>query len=69
MTRVRFDELREEDIQRYCASGEPLGKAGAYAIQGMAGMYIPEIQGSYSNVVGLPTALVRALMIDSGFLF
>ena len=67
-TRVRFEALGEEDIRRYCASGEPLGKAGAYAIQGMAGMFIPEIRGSYSNVVGLPTALVRALLMDSGYL-
>lgn len=69
VTRVRFDPLNEEDIRRYCASGEPLGKAGAYAIQGMAGMFIPEIQGCYSNVVGLPTALVRAMMVKSGFVF
>ena len=66
-TRVRFAALTQEDIRRYCASGEPLGKAGAYAIQGMAGMYIPEIRGSYSNVMGLPTALTRDLLRSSGY--
>lgn len=68
-TQVRFEELEETDIKRYCASGEPLGKAGAYAIQGMAGMYIPEIKGCYSNVVGLPTAQVLGLLKQSGFEF
>ncbi|MDD4081205.1 MAG: Maf family protein [Eubacteriales bacterium] len=67
-TRVRFVKLTDEDIQRYCISGEPMGKAGAYAIQGRAGMYIPEIQGSYSNVVGLPIALVREMLMAIGYL-
>lgn len=66
-TQVRFCALEEEDIRRYCASGEPMGKAGAYAIQGMAGMYISEIRGCYSNVVGLPTARVLGLLKESGF--
>ena len=68
-TRVRFDRLSESDIQHYCRSGEPMGKAGGYAIQGLAGMYIPEIRGCYSNVVGLPTARVRAMLAQSGFSF
>ena len=67
-TRVRFAALTDGDIQRYCASGEPMGKAGAYAIQGRAGMYIPEIHGSYSNVVGLPTALTRTMLMAIGYL-
>ncbi|MCP5775219.1 Maf family protein, partial [Klebsiella pneumoniae] len=46
--------LSAADMESYWATGEPLGKAGAYAIQGIAARYIPKIQGSYSNVVGLP---------------
>ena len=62
VTQVLFSTLTEEDIRSYCESGEPLGKAGAYAIQGRGGMYIEQIRGSYTNVVGLPTALVRHLL-------
>ncbi len=51
-----------EDIARYIASGEPLGKAGAYAIQGQAARWIPRIHGCYFNVVGLPLALVASMM-------
>ena len=54
----------EEDIARYIATGEPHGKAGAYAIQGQAARWIPRIHGCYFNVVGLPLALV-ASMIES----
>lgn len=53
-SRVSFAELTEQQIQRYCASGEPLGKAGAYAIQGRAAAFICDLQGSYSGVMGLP---------------
>lgn len=53
-TRVEFQTLSLEDMQRYWATNEPLGKAGGYAIQGIAAQYIPRIEGSYSNVVGLP---------------
>lgn len=53
-TRVEFQKLSLDDMERYWATGEPLGKAGAYAIQGIAAQYIPRIEGSYSNVVGLP---------------
>ena len=61
LTRVRFDTLDEADIAAYVATGECVGKAGAYAIQGRAAAFISEIQGSYSNVMGLPlyeTAIV-----------
>jgi septum formation protein len=51
---VEFDELTETEIQAYIATGEPLDKAGAYAIQGRAAAFIKEIKGSFSNVVGLP---------------
>ena len=57
-TRVHMDEISDEDIREYVASGEPMDKAGAYAIQGMASRWIPRIEGDYSNVVGLPVALV-----------
>jgi len=53
-TRVRFRELTEREIQGYIATGEPFGKAGAYAIQGIGACLIPAIEGSYTNVVGLP---------------
>jgi len=67
VTDVRFSRMSEEEIAFYCASGEPLGKAGAYAIQGLGGMFVEEISGSYSNVVGLPTALVRSMLQDASY--
>ena len=51
---VWFRDLAEADIRRYCASGEPLDKAGAYAIQGRAGAFVTRISGSYSGIMGLP---------------
>ncbi len=57
-TTVRFVSLSEDDIRDYVASGEPLDKAGAYAIQGLASKFIDRIEGCYSNVVGLPLARV-----------
>jgi septum formation protein len=57
-TRVRFVPLTREEIEAYVASGEPMDKAGAYAIQGLAARFIDWVEGSYSNVVGLPVALV-----------
>jgi len=53
-THVRFAELKREWVRRYVASGESMDKAGAYGIQGLAAAFIPEIRGSWSNVVGLP---------------
>ncbi len=61
-TRVWFNPLNETEIADYVATGEPLDKAGAYGIQGFASRYIDRIQGSYSNVVGLPVALVYRLL-------
>jgi septum formation protein len=63
-TAVEFAPLSEEDIAWYVASGEGRDKAGAYAIQGLASRFIPRIEGSYSNVVGLPVACVRALLTE-----
>ena len=61
-TRVWFNPLSEDEIASYVASGEPLDKAGAYAIQGMGSRFVDRIQGSCSNVVGLPVALVYRLL-------
>lgn len=54
ITEVSFKLLTDEEIREYCASGEPMGKAGAYGIQGKAGLFIEHISGSYSGVMGLP---------------
>jgi septum formation protein len=61
-TRVWFDTMTDEDILWYVATGEPVDRAGAYAIQGLASRFIPRIYGSYSNVVGLPVALVSSIL-------
>ncbi|MGA3160797.1 MAG: Maf family protein [Terracidiphilus sp.] len=61
-TSVTFRALTEQEIAAYIATGEPLDKAGAYAIQGRAARWIPRIEGDYFNVVGLPIALVSALL-------
>jgi septum formation protein len=61
-TEVEFATLSEEDIAWYVATGEPHDKAGAYAIQGYASRFVTRIAGSYSNVVGLPIALVYDLL-------
>jgi septum formation protein len=57
-TRVRFVEMEPEEIDEYAASGEPLDKAGGYAIQGLASKFVDRIEGCYFNVMGLPIALV-----------
>lgn len=57
-TKVFFEKLSPEDIRRYVATGEPMGKAGAYAVQGQAAVFISRVEGSFSNVVGLPLCLV-----------
>jgi septum formation protein len=62
ITRVRFAELSDEEIDWYVSSEEPMDKAGAYAIQGKAGPFIEEIQGDYFNIVGLPIRLVYKLL-------
>ena len=62
VTAVQFHSLSEAEIQAYIAVGEPMDKAGAYAIQGFAARWIPRIEGCYFNVVGLPIALVSTLL-------
>ena len=66
-SRVHFVPLSDADIQRYIGSGEPMDKAGAYAVQGRAGMYVSRIEGSSSNVIGLPMHLVRDMLREAGF--
>jgi septum formation protein len=61
-TAVQFLALSDEEIAAYVATGEPMDKAGAYAIQGRAARWIPRIEGCYFNVVGLPIALVASLL-------
>jgi septum formation protein len=66
VTAVRFLTLSEAEIAAYIATGEPMDKAGAYAIQGRAAQWIPRIDGCYFNVVGLPLALVAAMLEGIG---
>lgn len=61
-TQVRFKELTDQEIAGYIATGEPFGKAGSYAIQGIGAFMVPAIEGSYSNVVGLPLCEVVAAL-------
>ena len=62
VTRVVFRALTEPEIENYVRGGEPMDKAGAYAIQGTASRFVTRIEGSYSNVMGLPVALVDRLL-------
>ncbi len=62
VTGVRFVTLSDAEIAAYVATGEPMDKAGAYAIQGRAGRWIPRVEGCYFNVVGLPLALVATML-------
>lgn len=68
VTTVEFALLNKAEIEWYVASGEPSDKAGAYAIQGLASRFVTRIDGSYSNVVGLPVALVYAMCSRAGIL-
>jgi septum formation protein len=65
-TFVTMCEVSDDEIRDYVATGEPMDKAGAYAIQGIASRWIPRIEGDYSNVVGLPVALVYAMLRERG---
>src|SRR3954470_964110 len=61
-TKVFFEEIAEDEIETYIATEEPMDKAGAYAIQGIASRWISRIEGDYANVVGLPVALVWKML-------
>jgi septum formation protein len=65
ITQVTFNVITDAEIGRYISSGEPLDKAGAYAIQGYAARWIPRIEGCYFNVVGLPIARTIALLAQA----
>lgn len=65
-TEVRFREIDPDEALAYWQSGEPRGKAGAYAIQGLAGVFVEQIKGSYSGVVGLPVYETAALLAEAG---
>jgi len=65
-TAVTMSQLSEKEIGDYIATGEPMDKAGAYAIQGIASRWIPRIEGDYNNVVGLPVALVSNMLEKAG---
>jgi len=65
-TLVTMCAISEDEIREYIATSEPIDKAGAYAIQGRASRWIPRIEGDYSNVVGLPVALVYAMLRERG---
>lgn len=66
-TQVRFAPMTEEEIVQYASSREPLDKAGAYAIQGIAGRFVERIEGCYFNVVGLPLAKLYGLLKELGW--
>ncbi len=66
-TRVRFKRLGREELESYLASGEWRGKAGGYAIQGLAGTFVVKLVGSYTNVVGLPLYETVALLAGEGY--
>jgi septum formation protein len=66
MTLVTMSQISDQEILDYVATGEPMDKAGAYAIQGIPSRWIPRIEGDYSNVVGLPVALVYRMLRKAG---
>jgi septum formation protein len=66
-TRLRFKRLSREEVERYLGSGEWRGKAGGYAVQGLAGTFVVKLTGSFTNVVGLPLYETVALLDGEGF--
>lgn len=65
-TKVKFTSMTESEIEWYADTGEPMDKAGAYAIQGRGTLFIEEVEGNYLNVVGLPVTLLRRLLGSLG---
>ena len=68
VTDVHFEPMTDDAIRRYIATKEPMDKAGAYAVQGIAGLWIDELRGSHTNVIGLPMALTRRMLEACGLL-
>ena len=68
VTDVHFQAMTDEEIRRYIATGEPMDKAGAYAVQGIAGLWIDQLRGSHTNVIGLPLHTTRDLLTRCGLL-
>jgi septum formation protein len=66
VSRVRFDALTPAQIRRYVATGEPMGKAGAYAIQGQAALWVTQMRGSYSGIMGLPAHETAQVLAAAG---
>ena len=66
-TRVRFKRLSREELESYLASGEWRGKAGGYAVQGLAGSFVVKIVGSYTNIIGLPLYETASLLSGEGY--
>ncbi|MEQ1665467.1 MAG: Maf family protein [Bdellovibrionales bacterium] len=66
-TEVQFRNLSKNEIAQYISSGEPMDKAGAYAIQGLGGKFVIKINGSLSNVIGLPMELLESVLEDKGW--
>lgn len=66
-TQVHFNEVTNEEIEKYIATGEPMDKAGAYGIQGIASRWIPRVEGCYFNVMGLPVSRVYRMLRSAGF--
>lgn len=67
VSRVRMARLTPEEIAWYVGTGEPLDKAGSYAVQGIGALYVEEVLGNYTNVVGLPLPRTRALFTELGY--
>lgn len=66
-TWVEFAPMTREEVEWYVGTGEPRGKAGGYAIQGLASRFVTRVEGSYANVVGLPVSLVYRLLVQMGW--
>lgn len=66
-TQVHMMKLSDEEISRYVESGEPMGKAGAYAIQGLGAVFVERVVGCFHNVVGLPLSLLWKMICDMGY--
>ena len=69
VSEVRFRAIEDDEIRHYVLSGEPMDKAGAYGIQGRAGLFVAHIAGSYTGIMGLPVCETGELLKKFGFRF